>query len=81
MSDENEEPAKRSKRWVIAVVVLILYVLSTGLVDWIAKRHSDHLSDWMVTALRVIYAPVIWLAEVSPGFHETLNWYLGLFSN
>lgn len=84
-NDNHEEPAKKSKRWMIAVVAPVLYVLSvapvTSALDFLDKR--DVLSYESETKLwdawRLFYAPMDWASDRSECFSQFLQWYMGLF--
>ena len=82
--DEYEE--KRSKRWVIALVVPILYVLSIGPANGLLFRliyHPDLLGETLgtcaVNLYNVVYTPLVWLCNVAPSLRPGLEWYVGLF--
>lgn len=82
MPDEHEEPAKRSKRWVWAVAVPVLYVLSIGPLFWVASflmdRFGFDMQPAVAMACRTIYAPVMLVAD-RLGLVSLLGWYLNLF--
>ena len=79
MSDE-EKPVERKarRRWKLAVVPLMLYVLSTGPISWIAGRYYNSVPEGIFIALRIVYAPLYWLADVAPWFKDAWKWYLRL---
>jgi hypothetical protein len=84
MSDDEPKRGKqRFKRWVIAVLAPILYVLSFGPTTCITfTLFCDGklpLDSWPLTVYRVLYSPLLWLAERVSWFDRLLTWYMDLF--
>lgn len=84
--DEHEEPGKRPKRWVWAVVVTVLYVLSIGPVGGTISTAVDRglLSEKtigvVVPIYRTVYGPLLWLAMKVPFVKDSVVWYVNLFN-
>ena len=67
---------ERWAKWTLAGVVgvLVLYVLSVGPAQWVTFQEWS--PDWCAAAFVRIYAPVIWLRDVSPeAIRTALDWY------
>src|SRR5580765_2867040 len=67
-----------AKRTLAAVVGLpVLYVASTGPVNWLASR--ELLPDWLASAATSFYAPVEWTRLNGPrSIGSTLYWWMTL---
>ena len=85
MSDAASSSPRR-KRWIIAIVLLVVYVPSVGPVVWVTAlitarlpvRDGYHFHQFADVVLSVIYFPLRWLAHQSPLFDELLMWYVNL---
>ena len=75
-ADPNESVRSDSRKmvkWTIAVAVMVpvLYVLSTGPVARLAQAAGMEM-HWLWT----FYAPLRWLASHCPAFESFMRWYL-----
>ena len=72
---EDPFPKKRKSRWFSSIIlVLALYVLSTGpVVRWSGKRHLDG------EGIRAIYLPLIALMEASAPVRDFFGWYIQIW--
>ncbi|MBC7815858.1 MAG: hypothetical protein IAG10_03045 [Planctomycetaceae bacterium] len=81
VDDESKSPHR--KRWIIGVVLSVLYVLSVGparfALDWLMNHSSSGRSQFMLNFCSIVYAPLIWTAEGMPWVYEWLEWYVELF--
>ncbi len=56
---------------------LLLYVASVGpVVGAMLVYTSITPSGWQMTAIEIIYAPLIWLSEASPEVQRFFRWYI-----
>ncbi len=74
-SDEGRTP--RRKRWIIAIALPAVYVLSFGPVVRIAGWLNPS-TELMAILQLVVYGPLIWVAERLPWFGAFLDWYVNL---
>ncbi len=86
MSDEKKEHPKLHRRWILAVALPVLYVLSYGPATWMIVRliwtHDLSVSRWPRLACEVyevVYAPILWISEHQTWIADVLNWYGGLY--
>jgi len=80
MSTDRKKPGVAFWATVVAVVV-VLYVTSTGPAFWIASR-ADSATDSteFVNAFHVVYAPLVWLCQVSPVFGKVFIQWVGFWA-
>ena len=75
--DEPNQP--RSKRWGTVVLLAVFYVLSIGPVVWVRplveRAEPGNIST---KALKIVYAPLLWIGENADWFSAFLNWYVNL---
>jgi hypothetical protein len=63
----------------LLVALPVLYVLSDGPAWWLARQ--SHTPDWVCTAYRLVYGPVIFAYYHGPGpFHDAIEWHDNLWS-
>ena len=84
--DESPEQTRHSRRWAIAVVAPVLYVLSVGPTVWAISISQDLLSPVAAERIEatvqfvnpIMYAPLMWASERMPWFDQLLEWYVNL---
>lgn len=66
--------------WIVAgvVMLLVLYVLSTGPVVWLSS--NGHLPEEVERVLVFLYIPLEWLQVNSVTANDLLNWYWAFWS-
>ena len=57
-----------------AILLPAIYLLAIGP---IVAMYPNRAPRW----IELIYAPLVWLAQHSEVFRETLHWYVELFTN
>ena len=76
-------PRPRSDRrasWpalVLALVLPVLYVLSSGPTFWLIERYAR--GSWVRRWAMFFYQPLEWLADLCPPFRDAIGWYVCLF--
>jgi len=58
---------------IAALLLPLAYFLSIGPVIWLSKK--GYLSD----SVRVVYTPLVLLADICKPIHDALWWYVGLW--
>jgi hypothetical protein len=56
---------------VAALLALVLYPLSIGPVEWLGRQ--GYIPEAMLPIVKLIYTPLIWLAEQVPSISEFLR--------
>ena len=77
----NDKPKKRRSAISIftwGIVVLVLYVLSSGPAFWI--HYTFFGQETSALAIIFIYSPLFWLAEESELFQSVFIWYVDLWT-
>jgi hypothetical protein len=81
---EGEQNARKphwTGFWCVAVLGLLTigYPLSVGPVAWFAKRGylPEDLEEHV--AIRIVYAPIIWMFENCEWYNRLHLWYLSLW--
>ena len=73
MSDE-----RRRSSWIVvaaaAVLLPLLYVLSTGPIVWYESRHGP-MPDVAQRTIEVVYEPIIWLMDEYEWAGAAAEWY------
>ena len=76
MTSMSDEPKQRSRAWIpwmlLAILIPILYPLSTGPALWLAYK-SGNPESWHIFA--TVYKPIGWLRERSPTVKAVVDWY------
>ena len=61
------------------LLLVLLYFASIGPMIWLCdSRHARHRCGSVEPALRVFYAPIIWLHEETP-LEGVVDWYVDLW--
>ena len=74
--EESNQP--RSRRWLLVVVLPVLYVLSVGPVCWIFHALPTALAERLHPISETIYAPLIEIGDNVPAVQEWLDRYAEL---
>lgn len=61
----------------IPVVLVIVYVLSLGPVNWLYE--NGHISGPALAFVQTLYLPLIWILLNTETLAELLNWYIELW--
>lgn len=78
----DDEPEKRSKRWVWFVTLPVFYVLSAGPVIWIAhfadRWFGHNHGTWYWSVITTVYSPLGWVSDRNESFNALMEWYVDL---
>lgn len=69
-----EEPSKRRRKWLLAVLLVIalavIYVLGVGPTAWLVEH--GHIEPWIY---KYLYAPMRWQIDQSSLMESATDWY------
>jgi hypothetical protein len=78
MSSDPKKPGVAFWATVVAVVVLVVYPLGIGPIEWLFRHHL--LGESVRQVLLIVYLPIIWAHEHGPGvIRRVLDWYMGFW--
>lgn len=82
MSEEHDEPEKKSKRWRLLVTLPLFYVLSAGPVIWVAncadRQFGQAHGPWYWSVIATVYSPLGWVSDRNESFDDLMTWYTQL---